>query len=157
MLGVQLLYPQDELGDVYGTSVGISFWRNLWGKFRVGAVEFLGGYQKLRQDDESALFVYPLTTSFVIRAPDRKFRPYVGGGVGMYGWESRIQNGDGTRTLDNGWGPGWTATVGLEYYMRTKVAFDLGVHYHNTSASGGLPGDPGMKFFTVWIGHYVRF
>lgn len=106
-----------------------------------------------------SLFIYPLTASIVVRAPDALFRPYASVGGGAYGWDARTVTAPGVREIITGWHPGWTAAAGLEYYLRPRVAFDVSLRYHATQGPGaqiGLP-DKRLRFFGVWIGHYVRF
>jgi opacity protein-like surface antigen len=103
--------------------------------------------------------VYPLTANFVARAPDALFRPYASIGGGLYGWDSRIVTPTGARELITGWDPGWTAAAGLEYYLRANIAFDVSLRYHATRGPGPRIGlsDERLRFWAVWIGHYVRF
>jgi long-subunit fatty acid transport protein len=58
-----------------------------------------------------------------------------------------------------GWSPGWNAGVGLEYYLRPRVAFDVGVRYHQATGPEAISklGPDGLRFTTIWFGHYVRF
>jgi hypothetical protein len=161
IFGVHVGVPSDGLNTLYGNSTGISLWRNFWVKARFGAIEIATGYQKFRRNQGlgGSLFVYPLTASVVVRAPDALFRPYASVGGGVYGWDSRTFTPSGTRELITGWDPGWTAATGLEYYLRTNIAFDVSLRYHATRGPGpriGLPADR-LRFWAVWIGHYVRF
>ena len=162
IFGVQLGYPTREFSDNYGNSVGISLWRNFWAKLRFGAIEFVGGYQKFRRKSSSqgSLFVYPITANLVLRPPDMLFRPYLTGGAGAYGWESRVRvSSDGSQLVKSGWDFGWASGLGVEYYLRPKVALDIGVRYHITpgpGSAGGVNSDQ-LRFVTVWMGHYVRF
>jgi opacity protein-like surface antigen len=51
---------------------------------------------------------------------------------------------------------GWEAGLGVEYYLRQRVAFDVAVRYFDTPG----PGDAGGKrlhHLNLWVGHYVRF
>ena len=66
---------------------------------------------------------------------------------------------DGTQEVSSGWMLGWSAGVGVEYYLRTKVALDVGVRYYH---GGSLPDRAqadgvDLRFLTVWIGHLLRF
>jgi opacity protein-like surface antigen len=155
-------FPIGDFGDVYDNSIGIFFWRNLFAKLRLGAIELLAGYQKFPRADgaDGSLIVYPITASLVARAPDALFRPYASIGGGAYGWESRVPVPDGdAKLVTSGWDLGWTAAIGVEYYLRTRVAFDVGLRFHSTDgpgASGGISDDK-LQFFTLWLGHYLRF
>ena len=162
ILGVSIGYPMGDLSGVYNTSTGFLLWRNLWAKLRFGAIEFVGGYQKLprNRDLGGALFVYPFTTSLVLRAPEALFRPYVTGGGGLFGWESRVRiSTDGTQEVSSGWKLGWSAGVGVEYYLRTGLALDVGLRYYR---AGALPtraqaDGADLQFLHLWIGHLLRF
>ena len=162
IMGVSLGYPQGDLSNVYNTSAGFLLLRNLWAKLRLGAVEIVGGYQKLPRDRDlgGSLFVYPFTGNLVVRAPDALFRPYATVGSGPFGWESRVKvSTGGTQQVSSGWKLGWSAGVGVEYYLRTKVALDVGVRYYQ---AGSLPDraqadGADLRFLTVWIGHLLRF
>lgn len=161
LLGVHLSIPLNAFSDAFDNSLGISLWRNFWAKIRFGPFELLGGYQKFPRalNQRGSLFVYPITGSVVIRAPDARFRPWVSLGGGAYGWEARLPVGTGNAQLvESGWDPGWMAGVGIEYYLRPKVALDLGVRLHSTSGPGGSAGiDPEeLRFLTLWFGHYLR-
>ena len=162
ILGVSIGYPKGDLSGVYNTSTGFLLWRNLWAKLRFGAIEFVGGYQKLprNRDLGGALFIYPFTTSLVLRAPEALFRPYVTGGGGLFGWESRVRiSTDGTQEVSSGWKLGWSAGVGVEYYLRTGLALDVGLRYYR---AGTLPtraqaDGADLQFLHLWIGHLLRF
>jgi hypothetical protein len=140
LLGVHVGFPAGGFSDLYETSTG---------------------YQKFSRNDSQggSLFVYPFTTNAVVRAPDALIRPYATVGGGVYGWESRVFVAPEVQTLKSGWNMGWTAGAGLEYYLRPKVALDLGVRYHATgvpaSAIGSRDGD--LRFLALWVGHYIRF
>jgi hypothetical protein len=161
LLGVHVGYPEGDFSDLYGTSTGISLWRNLWAKLRVGPIELLGGYQKFSRTDSlgGSLFVYPFTASVVLRAPDALIRPYATAGAGVYGWESRVSIAPDVHNLTSGWDMGWTAAAGVEYYLRPKVALDVGLRYHATAGPGPSVGlqDDKLRFLVLWVGHYVRF
>lgn len=162
ILGTNIGFPTENFRDSYGSSVGISLWRNFWAKIRFGALEFLGGYQKFqrKENPKGSLFVYPITVNLVIRAPENLFRPYGSIGVGAYGWESRIRlPNNGGQLVSSGWNFGWIGGVGIEYYLRPWVAFDVGVRYHLTNGPGAQAGIEGnkLRFITVWAGHYLRF
>ncbi|MBI2536472.1 MAG: hypothetical protein HYW06_05815 [Gemmatimonadetes bacterium] len=161
ILGVHVGFPTEGFSDLYGRSTGISLWRNFWAKFRFGAVELVGGYQKFQRTagQGGALFVYPITANVVVRAPDALFRPYASLGAGAYGWDSRIYISPTERVLRVGWDLGWSGNVGFEYYLRPRVALDVGLRYHATGGPGPDIGisDGKLRFFTLWVGHYVRF
>ena len=106
------------------------------------------------------MFVYPFTTNVVVRAPDALVRPYGSIGGGAYGWESRIRMSEGgPQLVESGWDVGWTASVGVEYYLRTGVALDVGLRYHATGGPGAAAGidDERLTWLALWIGHIVRF
>ena len=111
ILGVHAGFPREGFSDLYGTSTGISLWRNFWGKLRFGAVELMGGYQKFSRTEGQggALFVYPITANLVVRAPDALFRPYASLGGGAYGWDARTYIDPTARVLRVGWDLGWTS------------------------------------------------
>ncbi|MBI4410665.1 MAG: hypothetical protein HY561_13215 [Gemmatimonadetes bacterium] len=161
LLGVHWGVPVAEAADQYGNSEGFLLWRNFWGKARVGAVELFGGYQRFPRQapDTGTLFVYPITANLVLRGPDRLFRPYASVGGGVYGWEVRLRQDNGAQLVWSGWDPGWTAAAGLEYYLRTKVALDVGVRYHRTRGPGRTDAerDGPFEFFGLYAGHYLRF
>jgi hypothetical protein len=161
ILGVHAGFPTKGFSDLYGSSTGISLWKNFWGKVRIGALELMGGYQKFPRsgDPGGAVFVYPITASVVIRAPDALFRPYASLGGGFYGWDSRVNLTATQRLQQAGWSLGWTGGAGIEYYLRTRVALDVGVRYHATRGPGASVGimDEKLHFFALWVGHYVRF
>jgi hypothetical protein len=159
IFGVHLGYPTGDFSDNLNNSTGISLWRAFWAKMRFGAIELVGGYQRFGRTQGGSLFVYPITGNLILRAPDAKFRPYASIGGGFYGWQSRVGQPAGGELVTAGWDLGWTSGVGIEYYLRTKVAFDVGVRYHRTVGPGPAAGmaDDRLRFFTVWIGHYVRF
>jgi len=166
ILGVHLGLPRGDFSDGYNSSTGISLWRNFWAKLRIGAIELIGGYQKFPRDrgpDDSlpkgSLFVYPITANLVLRLPEALFRPYASIGGGLYGWESRVHVSDGEGQLvSSGWDLGWTPGVGIEYYLRPRVALDVALRYHMTGISvKGADTEEDLRFYTLWIGHYVRF
>ncbi|TMQ64886.1 MAG: hypothetical protein E6K77_03505 [Candidatus Eisenbacteria bacterium] len=161
ILGVSLGYPRDGFAGPYGSSTGISLWQNFWAKVRFGGIEFMGGYQRFPRTEGvgGSLFVYPVTANFVLRAPEALFRPYAVAGAGPSGWESRVRvpNSD-AQLITSGWGVGWTTGLGVEYYLRQRVAFDVAVRYLDTPGPGGAGmGGERLHFLTVWAGHYVRF
>ena len=161
IFGASLGYPRGRFADLYRSSTGISLLRNFWGKFRMGGIEFLGGYQRFGREEGpgGSLFVYPVTANFVLRAPGALFRPYLVAGGGPSGWESRVrvENSD-AQLVSSGWGLGWTTGLGMEYYLRPRVAFDVAVRYLDTPGPGSRAGMPErLHFLTVWIGHYLRF
>lgn len=162
IFGVSLGYPHGDFADHYGRSTGISLWRNFWGKLRLGSIEFVGGYQKFPRSEGSggALFVYPITANIALRAPEGLFRPYATLGGGPSGWESRIKlPSQDAQLVSSGWGLGWTASAGVEYYLRPGLALDVSYRYFDTAGPGStanLAGDR-LRFATLWVGHYVRF
>jgi opacity protein-like surface antigen len=158
---LSLAYPREGFSDLYGTSSGISLWRNLWAKARFGGIEFVGGYQRFPRTEGvgGSLFVYPITANFVLRGHEGLFRPYATAGAGPSGWESRLRLPNSrAQLISSGWGVGWSAGVGMEYYLRQRVAFDVAVRYQDAPGPGdaGL-GEKRLHFVTLWIGHYVRF
>jgi hypothetical protein len=162
LLGVHLSVPLNAFSDAFDNSLGISLWRNFWAKYRIGAFELLGGYQKFprAEGQRGSLFVYPITANLVIRAPDARFRPWASLGGGAYGWEVRLPVATGKAQLvESGWNGGWLVGVGLEYYLRPKIAFDFGIRLHSTPGPGTTAeiesGD--LRFLTFWFGHYLRF
>jgi opacity protein-like surface antigen len=91
--------------------------------------------------------------------PDALFRPYVSAGGGIVGWESRIHQPTAGQLLRSGWNPGWTGSIGIEYYMRMHVALDVAFRYYATTpaiVADGAAARP-IKFGALYIGHYVRF
>ncbi len=47
----------------------------------------------------------------------------------------------------------------MEYYLRPRVALDVGVRLHSTHldpAEAGIAGDQ-LRFVSLWIGHFFRF
>jgi hypothetical protein len=161
LAGVHLGIPQGDLSGLYANSTGISLWRNFWVKVRFGAFEVMGGYQRFNRTagQGGSLFIYPITANVVVRAPDALFRPYASLGGGLYGWDARTVTAPGVREIITGWHPGWTAAAGLEYYLRPGVALDVSLRHHSTTGPGPLIGlpDKRLRFWGVWIGHYVRF
>lgn len=162
LLGASVGLPREEFGDGFGTSTGFALWRNFWVKARIGPVELLGGYQKFRSRSEAggSMFVYPLTANVALRAPDAILRPYATLGAGAYGWEARFPTGlPDVQGVTSGWRFGQTAAIGLEYYLRPRVALDLSVRYHDCASPGGRAGlvDQRLRFVTVQAGHYLRF
>ena len=160
ILGVHIGMPKNEFSNTYNKSTGVSLWRNLWVKVRAGAFEVVGGYQKFPRagPQKGSMFVYPFTGNVVLRAPDALFRPYITAGAGAYGWESRLQvSDDGTKLVASGWKFGLTTGVGVEYYLRTRVALDVGVRFHTAGTLPDRGGGDRLQFLTLWIGHFVRF
>jgi opacity protein-like surface antigen len=161
LAGVHLGIPTGDLSGLYANSTGISLWRNFWAKLRFGPIELMGGYQRFKRTagQGGSLFVFPLTANVVVRAPDALFRPYASIGGGAYGWDARTATAPGVRQIVTGWDLGWTGAAGVEYYLRPRVAFDVSLRYHSTSGPGPLIGlpDKRLRFWGVWIGHYVRF
>ena len=161
LLGLSLGYPREGFKSLYGSSTGISLWRDLWAKVRFGGIEFVGGYQRFPRTEGvgGSLFVYPITANFVLRGPEALLRPYATAGAGPSGWESRLRlPNTSAQLISSGWGVGWSAGAGVEYYLRQRVAFDVAVRYQDCPGPGdaGL-GDERLRFVTVWIGHYLRF
>jgi len=161
ILGVHVGFPTEDFSGPYASSTGVSLWRNFWAKLRFGSFELMGGYQKFKRSEGmgGALFVYPVTLNLVVRGPEALVRPYVTAGGGLYGWDSRVHISPDVRTLTVGWDPGWTAGAGFEYYLRPRVALDVGLRYHSTGGPGSSVGigDGHLRFFALWVGHYVRF
>jgi hypothetical protein len=162
LLGLHVGFPMGDFSDSYGTSTGLLIWRGLWAKLRFGAVEFMGGYQKFSRNSppDGSLFIYPITINLVARMPDALFRPYATIGAGMYGWESRLGGlPGGAQLVTSGWNGGWTAGVGVEYYLRPGVALDVALRQNFTSISGDVTGRQAdnLNFLLLWIGHYIRF
>jgi len=159
ILGASIGYPRDGFKGRFGSSTGISLWRNLWVKARFGGVEFLGGYQRFPRTEGAggSLFVYPITANLVLRGPEGLLRPYAVAGAGPSGWESRerIPNSS-AQLLSSGWGMGWSAGVGVEYYLRQRIAFDVAVRYLDTPGPAASTGSR-LHFTTLWVGHYFRF
>ncbi|MEO5826241.1 MAG: hypothetical protein ABIR59_10165 [Gemmatimonadales bacterium] len=161
-LGMSYGYPGGDFGSEYETSRGFLLQGSLWAKARLGALEIAGGYQRFRRsgDKGSKLFVYPLTVDIVARAPGARLRPYAGLGGGVYGWQAReAKSASGTYLASSGWSWGWNAQAGMEYYLRPRVALDVGVRLHNTHLdrdAAGIAGDH-LRFVSLWIGHYFRF
>ncbi len=145
----------------YGTAVGLSLWRNFWVRLRAGHVELMGGYQKFsrRTGAQGSLFVYPITANAVFALPAARLRPYITVGGGAYGWESQIRTTGATQLETAGWSAGWTAGGGMEYYLRPHVAFDVALRFHRATGRDAVAqlGGDGLRFTTVWIGHYLRF
>lgn len=161
-MGLSLAYPEGELADEFDAGKGFSLWRSLWATMRIGKLEVGAGYQRFPRNAESngLLYVYPLTLGFVSMGPGARFRPYLGGGVGAYGWQTRTPSGENRGYHGaSGWSWGLHAKAGIEYYMRPTVALDLGVRLHRThldAAAAGLASDH-LQFMQVWVGHYLRF
>ena len=162
ILGLHVGFPRGDFADRYGSSVGFLLWRNLWVKVRFGALELSGGYQKFETQEKGAgsIFVYPITANVAVRGPEGLLRPYLTVGVGPSGWESRQRiPGTKSKIVTSGWGGGAIASMGVEYYLRPKVAFDLGVRYTDLAGPGsgaGFDGDR-LRAICLWAGHYVRF
>lgn len=161
-LGLSIADPQGALAGAYDTSKGFLLWHSLWAKLRIGLVDITGGYQQFkgRSGGNNTLFVYPVTAAAVLRAPGTVFRPYVGLGGGLFGWQARIRApGSKSYLATSGWSAGWTASAGLEYYLRPRVAIDVGVRVHSARIDGAAAGVPNdrLRFVSLWAGHYVRF
>ncbi len=162
-LGLSVGYPGGDFGDEYDTAKGFLLQGSLWAKVRLGAVEVSAGYQRFQtgRDTARTLFVYPFTAALVARGPGVRLRPYAGLGGGAYGWQAREPKlATGAYLASSGWSWGWNAQLGLEYYLRPAVAFDVGVRLHNTHldrAAAGIAGEGRLRFVSLWIGHYVRF
>lgn len=161
LAGVHLGIPDGSLSSLYANSTGISLWRNFWVKMRFGAIEVMGGYQRFNRTagQGGSLFIFPITANVVVRSPDALFRPYVTVGGGLYGWDARTVTSPGVREIVTAGHLGWTSGAGIEYYLRPRMAFDVSVRYHATTGPGPLIGlpDKRLRFWGVWIGHYVRF
>ena len=163
LLGVSIAQPAAGFSEQYGQSTGISVVRNLWVKARVGMIETVAGYQRFPRTSGAggSMFVYPLTASAVARMPDALFRPYATFGGGIYGWESRVRTDDGRHLTWSGWSPGWTGSAGLEYYLRMDVALDIAIRYHSSRGPGDadrpIESRVPLRFWNLYIGHYLRF
>lgn len=162
ILGAHLGIPAGDFSNVYRVSTGFSVWRNLWVKFRLGWLEVLAGYQKFlrKQKPRGSLYIYPITGNVVLRLPDALFRPYLTLGGGWYWWQSQVSApGDSLQYLASGRGLGTSVGVGVEYYLKTKVALDVGLRYHSSPGPGAKAGlnSSRLRFLTLWIGHYFRF
>jgi hypothetical protein len=167
LIGVKIGWPIGDFSDVYSQSTGISLYNNFGVKIRRGWLELVTGYQRFPRKQssdgsqlEGSMVVYPITLNVVARAPNAwLFRPYIGAGGGAYGWKSKVGTSSGGTLAYSGWDLGLMTTVGIEYYLRPKVAFDVGLRYHYTGvpASGPDPADADLRFIGLWIGHYVRF
>ncbi|MGQ0704273.1 MAG: outer membrane protein [Gemmatimonadales bacterium] len=162
VLGVHVAYPTGGFAENYPHSFGFSVWRNFWGKVRFGGLEAMGGYQRFRRSDGlgGTLVVYPFTASAVARMPEATLRPYATLGGGAYGWEARERIDQSIQQVASGWSLGWTGSVGVEYYLRLNLALDVAVRYHHMTrgpgAPAGVPEGP-LRFYSLWIGHYLRF
>lgn len=162
LLGSSIGLPREGFASRFGTSTGISLWRSLWVKARRGPLQVEGGYQKFRSRTATGgtLFVYPLTAHLVVRAPEAMLRPYATLGAGAYGWEARFPTSlPDTQGVTSGWSFGQSAGIGVEYYLRPRVALDLSLRYHDCATPGAraeLAGDR-LRFVTVQAGHYFRF
>ena len=103
--------------------------------------------------------MYPIIVSGVVRAPNGwLYRPYASIGGGLYRWNSNVLRDDGSQFQSVGWNVGWMPAVGIEYYLRPKVALDIGLRYHHTGIPAGVSdvGGGDLRYFNLWIGHYVR-
>ena len=162
ILGLHIGFPREDFADRYGTSVGFLLWKNLWMKARFGWLELNGGYQRFetREDGAGSIYVYPITANVIVRGPEGLLRPYLTLGGGPSGWESRQRiPGTDSKIVTSGWGGGATASVGVEYYLRPKVAFDLAVRYLDLAGPGSEAGLDGSRLrnISLWAGHYIRF
>jgi hypothetical protein len=162
ILGVQVGFPRGSFADTYRSSAGVSLWRNFWLKARFGSLEFMGGYQRFRKEPagSGALYLYPFTAHVVLRGPEARVRPYASLGAGAYGWESRRRlPASDTQVVNSGWGLGGNAGLGVEYYLRPKLALDVSARVHEAVSPGPAAGirERRLRFFTLWVGHYVRF
>ena len=162
ILGLHVGFPRGDFASEYKTSVGFLLWRNFWIKMRFGSFELGGGYQKFETHEKGAgsVFIYPITANITLRGPEGLVRPYLTLGGGPSGWESHQSlTGTDARIVTSGWGGAATATLGIEYYLRPKVAFDLGLRYLDLpgpGANANLDSDR-IQFLALWVGHYVRF
>lgn len=161
IFGAHVAYPSGRFDEGYRNSTGFLLWRNFWIKARAGGFELLGGYQRFRSNEQGAgtFFVYPIVAQAVLRGPEGRVRPFASLGVGAYGWESR-QRVPGTdyRALHSGWGLGRNAAVGLEYYLRPKLALEVSLRFHDAEGPSDATGmdDRRLRFTTLWVGHYLR-
>jgi hypothetical protein len=81
-------------------------------------------------------------------------------GAGAYGWESRRKlPASDTQYVNSGWGLGGNVGLGVEYYLRPKLALDVSAHVHEAVSPGEPAGirERRLRFFTLWVGHYIRF
>lgn len=161
ILGVHVGRPRGRFSDRYRNSFGFLVWRNFWLKARFGAVELSGGYQRFRQESQGAgtLFIYPLTAHAVLRAPEGRIRPYGTAGFGAYGWESRRRvTGSDSQLVRSDWGLGGSLGLGVEYYLRPKLALDVSLRFHDAVGPGSEAGldERRLRFLTLWVGHYLR-
>lgn len=162
ILGVQTGFPRGSFANNYRSSVGVSIWRSFWLKARFGYLEFMGGYQRFRKEPigSGTLYLYPLTAGLVLHGPEARVRPYAALGAGAYGWESRRRlPASDTQYVNSGWGLGGNLGVGIEYYLRPKLALDVSARVHEAVSPGESAGirERRLRFFTLWVGHYVRF
>jgi hypothetical protein len=161
ILGMHIAIPNKDFSEFYDTSIGIFFWRNLFAKLRFGAIELVAGYQKFSRSKSPGgpMFIYPFLANLVLRTPDARVRLWASIGGGLYGWQSRLNLPDTeSQLVYSGWNLGWVPGVGFEYYLRPKVALDVGLRYHVTGVPviGDNDGE-NVRFFALWIGHYIRF
>ena len=92
------------------------------------------------QEDAGSIFSYPFTASVVLRGPEGTLRPYVTVGGGLGGWESRLRiPNTEAKIITSGWGWAGTGSVGVEYYLRSKVAFDLALRFIDSAGPGRKP------------------
>lgn len=162
ILGLHIAFPQKDFADQYKTSVGFLVWQNLWIKARFGYIELAGGYQRFEthEKDAGSIFAYPITAGLTVHGPEGHVRPYLTLAAGPSGWESRQRLvGTDSKIVTSGWGVGGIGTLGLEYYLRPKVAFDLGVRYLDLAGPGSDAGfdSDRLRTIAIWAGHYVRF
>ena len=168
IVGVNSGWPVGSFSETYEPGTGVSLWRNFGVKLRfLGYVEAVTGYQRFTRDrgpDESlpggSLIVYPIIVGGVVRAPNGwLYRPYASIGGGLYRWNKTVLRDDGSQFKFVGWNLGWMPAVGIEYYLRPRVALDIGLRYHHTGIPAGVSdvGGGNLRFFTLWIGHFVRF
>ena len=78
--------------------------------------------------------------------------------AGRLGIRQRIPNSE-AKIITSGWGWAGTGSVGVEYYLRPKVAFDLALRFIDSAGPGSQAGldDGRLRFLGLWAGHYIRF
>lgn len=161
-LGLSFANPSGAFADAYRRTSGALIFRSFWASLRIGKAELGTGYARFAggPDSVGVLYLYPVTLGFVATGPGARWRPHIGAGGGVYGWQSRTpETSGGSYTAASGWEWGWNAQVGLEYYMRPNVALDLRMRWHWTrldGAAAGLASDD-LRFTSFLIGHYIRF
>ena len=64
-----------------------------------------------------------------------------------------------SQLVTSGWSLGGNAGLGVEYYLRPKLALDVSMRVHEAVSPGAIAGirERRLRFFTLWVGHYLRF